>query len=208
MAKAKAKTKAKTRGPAKAKAKRGDDPAVPVVPVPPTVPEPAPPVPEPGVDEPAALERILKRLDELVPRVRKIPVEDTTGPQATMLFLDVDDLCLITTDSDDPKFSLMFVNRDERRFYGNGGLVDYERQLADNRYWLRTSLKHLVNLNRIERSRVNRARDPEARGDAGLARERGGPQLSGRARVPGRVPRALHRERVARWRRSRTSRRN
>lgn len=157
MAKAKAKTKAKTRGPAKAKAKGGDDPAVPAVPVPPTVPEP-------GVDDPAALERILKRLDELVPRVRKIPVEDTTGPQATMLFLDIDDLSLITTDSDDPKFSLMFVNRDERRFYGNGGLVDYERQLADNRYWLRTSLKHLVNLNRIERSRVNRARDLKLEG--------------------------------------------
>lgn len=115
-------------------------------------------------NEQATLEQILKRLDELVPRVRKIPVEDTTGPQTTMLFLDVDELSLITTDSDNPKFSLMFVRRDEQRFYGNGGLVDYERQLADNQYWLRTSLKHLVNLNRIERSRVNRARDLKLEG--------------------------------------------
>lgn len=115
-------------------------------------------------NEQATLEQILKRLDELVPRVRKIPVEDATGPQTTMLFLDVDELSLITTDSDNPKFSLMFVRRDEQRFYGNGGLVDYERQLVDNQYWLRTSLKHLVNLNRIERSRVNRARDLKLEG--------------------------------------------
>lgn len=113
-------------------------------------------------DDPLAV--ILKRLEELTPRVRKIPVEDATGPQATMLFLNIDDVSLITTDSDNPKFSLMFVRRDEQRFYGNGGLVDYERQLADNRYWLRTSLKHLVNLNRIERSRVSRARDLKLEG--------------------------------------------
>lgn len=116
--------------------------------------------------EQGTLDQVLERLNQLVPRVRKIPVEDTTGPQATMLFLDIDDLSLITTDSDDPKFSLMFVSRDQRRFYGNGGLVDYERQLADNRYWLRTSLKHLVNLNRIERSRVGRARDLKLEGMA------------------------------------------
>lgn len=117
-----------------------------------------------GEDDSGALDRILRRLEELVPRVRKIPVEDTTALRSTMLFLDLEELSLITTDSDDPKFSLMFVRRDEQRFYGNGGLVDYERQLADNRYWLRTSLKHLVNLDRIERSRVNRARDLKLEG--------------------------------------------
>lgn len=112
----------------------------------------------------ALLKKILKRLEELTPRVAKIPVEDPTGPQATMVFLDVNELSLITTDSDNPKFSLMFVYRDAQRFYGNDGLVDYERHLANNKAWLRTSLKHMVNLNRIERSRVNRARDLKIEG--------------------------------------------
>jgi hypothetical protein len=120
-------------------------------------------MPKPDANE-ALLQKILKRLEELAPRVQKIPVEDTTGPRATLLFLDLSELSLITTDSDDPKFSLMFVSRDSKRFYANGGLVEYERHLADNRSWLRTSLKHLVNLSRIERSRVNRARDLKLEG--------------------------------------------
>lgn len=110
-------------------------------------------------DEVDPLDKILKRLDEMAPRVKKIPVEDVTQGRGTMLFLDLDELSLITTESDQAEFSLMFVKRDGQRFYANGSLVDYERQLADNRYWLRTSLKHVINLNRIERSRVSRARD-------------------------------------------------
>ena len=105
------------------------------------------------------LEKILARLDELQPRVQKIPVEELARGDATMTFLDIDSLSFITTESEDKKFELMFVHRDGRRYFANGSLAHFEDQLEDNPHWLRTSQKYLINLNRIQRSRINRARD-------------------------------------------------
>jgi len=117
--------------------------------------------------ESRALKEILKRLKELQPKVRKIPVEELTDGKSSMRFLDVDAISFITTESADPSFELMFALRDGRRYFANGSLVHFERELEDNPYWLRTSQKYLVNLNAIERSRISRARDLMLEGQDG-----------------------------------------
>lgn len=158
-----------------------------VDPKPPDKPPEAPPRSR-SLEE-VLLEKILHRLSELSPRVRKLPVEDVTDGRATMLFLDLDDLCLITTDIDfrdrddadkeeapgedatpppSPpppgetrarQFDLMFVSRSGRRYYANGSLARLEDVLADNASWLRASQRYLLNLDAVVRSRIGRARD-------------------------------------------------
>lgn len=104
------------------------------------------------------LQEILERLRSLDPPVKKIPVS-APDQAMTMVFLDLADVCYITTRTDSDRKELMFVTRDGERFYNNMSLKDVEEMLQEHPHFLRTSKFYLVNLARIRGFKYSNERD-------------------------------------------------
>ena len=105
------------------------------------------------------LQGILTRLKSLDPPVKKIPVSADAEPAMTMAFLDLRDVCFITTRTDSGREETMLVTKDGERFYNNMSLKDIEEKLQDHPHFLRTSKFYIVNLARIRGYRFSSARD-------------------------------------------------
>lgn len=104
------------------------------------------------------LKKILARLNSIDPPVRKIAV-NSPDPAMTMYFMDLDDVCYITSKSDSKRTETMYVTRDGELFYNNVSLADLEKKLADHPHFIRTSKSYLVNLTKITGFRFSAARD-------------------------------------------------
>ncbi len=106
----------------------------------------------------ALLKKILNRLNSIDPPVRKIAVE-SSDPAMTMAFLDLDDVCYITSKTDSKRTETMYMTTEGEKFYNNVTLVNLEKKFADHPHFLRTSKSYIVNLTKITGFKYSSARD-------------------------------------------------
>lgn len=104
------------------------------------------------------LQKILDRLVSLDPPIKKFPVSPP-DPAMAVYFVDLKDVCYITTKADQGREEIMFVTVRKEVFYSNLRLSEIEDKLKTHPHFLRTSKYYLVNLTRIRALRVSAARD-------------------------------------------------
>ena len=104
------------------------------------------------------LKKILTRLNSIDPPVKKIAV-NSSDPSMTMAFLDLSDVCYITSRTDSKRKETLYMTTEGERFYNNVTLADLERKLTDHPHFLRTSKAYLVNLTKITGFKYASARD-------------------------------------------------
>lgn len=110
------------------------------------------------VNETELLEKILTRLNSIDPPVQKIAVE-SSDPSMTMAFLDLADVCYITSKTDSKRSETMYMTTEGERFYNNETLANLEKKLADHPHFLRTSKSYISNLTKITGFKYSSARD-------------------------------------------------
>ena len=103
-------------------------------------------------------EKMLERLLYLDPPIKKFPVMPEDAAMA-VYFLELKDICYITTKSDAGRKETMFMTSSGKAYYSNLRLTEIEGKLKDHPHFLRTSKFYLINLTRIKALRVSSARD-------------------------------------------------
>lgn len=109
-------------------------------------------------EDPATLQKILDRLMFLDPPVKKFPVSPP-DPAMAVYFLDLKDVCYVTTKSDQGREETMLVTSGGGKFFSNYRLNEIEKRLAEHPHFVRTSKYYLVNLTKIRALRISSARD-------------------------------------------------
>jgi DNA-binding LytR/AlgR family response regulator len=104
------------------------------------------------------LKQVLAKLQYLDPPIKKFPVEPE-DPAMAVYFLDLKDVCYITTKSDVGREETMFVTSSGKSYYSNLRLTEIEKRLKDHPHFLRTSKFYVINLTRIRGLKVSSARD-------------------------------------------------
>ena len=104
------------------------------------------------------LDKILKKLNWLYPKVQKIPM-DTWGDKETIYWVNAEDVCYLTTRFEQGDYRVMAVTSKGEQFYSMLRIGDFEEKLKGNPWYLRTSRSLIVNLRKITRSRYSAARD-------------------------------------------------
>jgi len=104
------------------------------------------------------LKQILERLASLDPPIKKFPVAPPE-PAMAVYFVDLKDVCFITTKADQGREETMFVTGQKESFYSNLRLSEIEEKLKGHPHFLRTSKYYLLNLTKIKGLRVSAARD-------------------------------------------------
>lgn len=112
------------------------------------------------------LKAILTRLQALDPPVKKIAVQPL-DPTMTMMFLDLLEVCYITTRTDSSRKETMFVTIRGEQFYNNTPLKDLEEALAEHPHFMRSSKSYIINLTKVRGFRFSAARDLWFEGLAG-----------------------------------------
>ena len=108
--------------------------------------------------EPDTLEKVLEILMHIDPPIKKFPVAPPE-PDMGVYFVDLKDVCYITTKADQGRDETMFMTSTKEVFYSNLGLSEIEERLKENPHFLRTSKYFLVNLMKIRALKVSSARD-------------------------------------------------
>lgn len=108
--------------------------------------------------EPDTLEKILERLRHIDPPIKKFPVAPPE-PDMGVYFVELKDVCFITTKADQGRDETMFMTTTKEAFYSNLGLSEIEEKLKEHPHFLRTSKYFLVNLTKIRALKVSSARD-------------------------------------------------
>lgn len=108
--------------------------------------------------EPDTLQKILERLMSIDPPVKKFPVAPP-NPDMGLYFVDLKDVCYITTKADQGREETMFMTSAKEAFYSNLGLSEIEAKLKEHPHFMRTSKYFLVNLTKIRALKVSSARD-------------------------------------------------
>jgi DNA-binding LytR/AlgR family response regulator len=104
------------------------------------------------------LKQVLAKLDEIDPPIKKFAVTPKDAAMA-VYFLELKDVCYITTKTDSGREETMFVTDAGEDYYCNLRLIEIERQLQEHSWFLRTSKFYMVNLRKIRGLRVSAARD-------------------------------------------------
>jgi DNA-binding LytR/AlgR family response regulator len=104
------------------------------------------------------LKNILEHLQNLDPPVKKIAVE-SQDPSMTMAFIDLAEVCYITSKSDSGRQESMFVTKTNEHFYNNMTLKNLEIFLAGHPHFLRTSKSTIINLTKVRGFSFSNARD-------------------------------------------------
>ncbi len=104
------------------------------------------------------LKQILERLLYLDPPIKKFPVAPP-DPAMAIYFVDLKDVCYITTKADQGRTEIMFVTADKNVYFSNLGLSEVEEKLKEHPHFMRTSKFYVVNLTRIRGLKVSNARD-------------------------------------------------
>ena len=104
------------------------------------------------------LQQILDRLLYLDPPIKKFPVTPA-DPAMAVYFLDLKDVCYITTKSDHGRSEIMFMTCREEVFYSNLGLSKVVTRLKDHPHFIQTSKFYIVNLTKIRALRYSSKRD-------------------------------------------------
>lgn len=104
------------------------------------------------------LEKVLEQLLYMDPPIKKFPVMPEDAAMS-VYFLELKDVCYITTKSDAGREETMFLTVSGKAYYSNLRLTEIETRLKDHPHFLRTSKFYLINLTRIKALRVSSARD-------------------------------------------------
>ena len=104
------------------------------------------------------LKQVLAKLQYLDPPVKKFPVTPE-DPAMAVYFLDLKDVCFITTKSDAGREETMFMTSGGKAYYSNLRLTEIEKRLKDHPHFMRTSKFYVINLTKIRGLKVSSARD-------------------------------------------------
>ena len=103
-------------------------------------------------------ELILERLRSIDPPVKKIAV-NPHDPVMTMYFLNLEEVCYITSRVDTDRVEAMFVTVNNEKYYNNMLLKDLEKYLKDNPHFMRSSKSVIINLTKVRGFRYSSSRD-------------------------------------------------
>ncbi len=104
------------------------------------------------------LKEVLEKLMYLDPPIKKFPVTPEDAAMA-VYFVDLKDVCYITTKSDQGREETMFMISGGKAYFSNLRLTEIEKRLAEHPHFMRTSKFYLVNLTKIRGLKVSAARD-------------------------------------------------
>ncbi|HOI90786.1 MAG TPA: LytTR family DNA-binding domain-containing protein [Candidatus Rifleibacterium sp.] len=104
------------------------------------------------------LKQVLEKLQYLDPPIKKLPVTPE-DPAMAVYFLDLKEVCYITTKSDQGREETMFVTSGGKSYYSNLRLTEIEKRLSEHPHFMRTSKFYVVNLTKIRALAVSSARD-------------------------------------------------
>jgi len=104
------------------------------------------------------LKQVLAKLQYLDPPIKKFPVTPE-DPAMAVYFLDLKDVCFITTKSDAGREETMFMTFGGKAYYSNLRLTEIEKRLKDHPHFMRTSKFYVINLTKIRGLKVSSARD-------------------------------------------------
>ncbi len=104
------------------------------------------------------LKQVLAKLQYLDPPIKKLPVTPE-DPAMAVYFLDLKDVCFITTKSDAGREETMFMTSGGKAYYSNLRLTEIEKRLKDHPHFMRTSKFYVINLTKIRGLKVSSARD-------------------------------------------------
>jgi DNA-binding LytR/AlgR family response regulator len=104
------------------------------------------------------LKQVLAKLQYLDPPIRKFPVTPE-DPAMAVYFLDLKDVCFITTKSDLGREETMFMTSGGKAYYSNLRLTEIEKRLKDHPHFMRSSKFYMINLTKIRGLKVSSARD-------------------------------------------------
>jgi DNA-binding LytR/AlgR family response regulator len=104
------------------------------------------------------LKLVLERLQYLDPPIKKFPVQPP-DPAMAVYFVDLKDVCYITTKSDHGREETMLMMTSGKGYYSNLRLSEIEEKLKEHPHFLRTSKYYLINLTNIRGLKVSSARD-------------------------------------------------
>ena len=104
------------------------------------------------------LKQVLEKLMYLDPPIKKFPVTPEDAAMA-VYFVDLKDVCYITTKSDQGREETMFMISGGKAYFSNLRLTEIEKRLTEHPHFMRTSKFYLVNLTKIRGLKVSAARD-------------------------------------------------
>lgn len=104
------------------------------------------------------LKEILAKLARIEPPIRKFAVSPE-DPAMSVYFVELSDVCYITTKSDAGREETMFVTGNGKSYYSNLRLTEIEKRLQEHPHFMRSSKFYIINLTRIRGLRVSSARD-------------------------------------------------
>ena len=108
--------------------------------------------------EPDTLQKALERLLYLDPPIKKFPVTPE-DPAMAVYFLDLKDVCYITTKADHGRDETLFMTTEKKGYYSNLRLSEIEERLKEHPHFLKTSKFYIVNLTKIRGLKMTSARD-------------------------------------------------
>jgi len=109
-------------------------------------------------EENELLKLIYERLCSIDPLVKKIAVEPKE-PGINISFVELQNICYMTSKSDSERNETVLVSDKEERFFTNLPLAKLEEKLVGNPHFFRTSKYYIVNLAKIRGLRMANARD-------------------------------------------------
>ena len=104
------------------------------------------------------LKEILAKLARIEPPIKKFAVTPE-DPAMSVYFLELKDVCYITTKSDAGREETMFMTSGGKAYYSNLRLVEIEEKLKEHPHFMRTSKFYMINLTKIRGLKVSSARD-------------------------------------------------
>ena len=103
-------------------------------------------------------EKMLERLLYLDPPIKKFPVMPL-DPSMAVCFLDLKDVCYITTKAEQGREETLFMTTRKEAYYSNLRLSQIEEKIKEHPHFMRTSKYYIVNLTKISGLKVSAARD-------------------------------------------------
>lgn len=104
-------------------------------------------------------ELILDRLRSMDPPVKKIGVEPMDDSGMSVYFLELNEVCYITSRVDSNRVEAMFVTVDNERYYNNMLMKDLEAFLSENPHFMRSSKSVIINLTKVKGFKYSTSRD-------------------------------------------------
>ena len=104
------------------------------------------------------LKQVLAKLTYIDPPIKKFPVTPE-DPAMAVYFLDLKDVCYITTKTDQGREETMFMTSGGKSYFSNLRLTEIEKRLSEHPHFMRTSKFYVINLTKIRALAVSSARD-------------------------------------------------